>query len=172
MKTKNPKRQAAGRKSKAKGNRTENELCKLLRDATDVEWQRTPHSGGSELASGWRLAGDVATPDTKWKFCVEHKADERWHLEQVFEPTSVIWSYFWRQTVSETPAGMCPMLVFKRNYTQRLVMCRGADLPPGASDLPGVLFLHTDADGWLVLMLFENLLEYIKGHKEQFVNKE
>ncbi len=72
-KDKDPKRVAAGKRSKTKGNQFEREVAAALGEWWGAEFHRTPLSGGSGLAAGWNLHGDVVTNDVTFPFSVECK---------------------------------------------------------------------------------------------------
>jgi hypothetical protein len=122
----NPKRVAAGKKSKRKGNNNEIQLAKQLRDYWGKgEWARTPSSGGWATATtreAFRTCGDIITTATDWPFCVEAKKQEGWTLDQLIHNRSPIVLEWWAQTLSETPPGMTPLLIAGRNHVGRVVI--------------------------------------------------
>lgn len=71
MKSKDPKRVKAGKKSKTKGNNFERKVAKMLSQWWGSKFYRTPMSGGSKLKEGFHLAGDVVTDDLTFCFHTE-----------------------------------------------------------------------------------------------------
>jgi hypothetical protein len=55
----------------------------LKPDGTEYEWRKTPQSGGSALAEGFDMAGDICTTAKDWPFHVECKRTEDWDLGQL-----------------------------------------------------------------------------------------
>jgi hypothetical protein len=56
---------------------------------TYYEWRKTPQSGGSVLASGFDLAGDICTTAKNFKFSVECKRTQAWDFGQLINRPSV-----------------------------------------------------------------------------------
>ena len=125
-KAKNPKRVAAGKKSRRKGSANENQLAKLFKGWWgEGKWARTPSSGGWATPAhreSFRTCGDIITTDTVFPYCIEAKKEEGWDLDQLLTaPRSRLYRW-WDQVTGETPEGMTPMLVAGRNRRERLVV--------------------------------------------------
>jgi hypothetical protein len=117
---KDPKRVAAGRRSKRKGNSNEREVARLLREWWgEGEFMRTPSSGGwgrsRQVRDDFNAAGDIVTTATDFPFCAEVKSEEGWELEQLLRsPDKCPIAKWWKQAEEETPAGKHPLLLFTR----------------------------------------------------------
>jgi hypothetical protein len=124
--SKNPKRVAAGKRSKSKGNNNERALAAEFRTWWGKgEWARTPSSGGWATAAhreAFRTCGDIITTAEDFPFCVEAKKQEGWDLDQLLHNDSCVILKWWKQTCDETPVGMLPLLVFARNHVPQSVM--------------------------------------------------
>lgn len=119
-KEKDPKRVAAGRKSRTKGANAERQLAKLF--ATwwgKGEWARTPLSGGwatKEHREGFAVHGDIITTAKDFKFSIENKKQEGWTLDQLLHNEKCIILDWWKQACDETPKELVPLLVISRNH--------------------------------------------------------
>lgn len=112
-----------GKMSRDKGARFEREIVKRLTKWWGSEFQRTPQSGGSQLASGWNLAGDVCTPDETFPFHVECKHVEGWDLSHLLTtPNGGLLGKWLEQACSEAAKGKTPLVVFKRNRHKPMAM--------------------------------------------------
>lgn len=131
---KDPKRQAAGRKSSRKGKGNERALAKLFRDWWGHgEWARTPLSGGwasKDAREGFRTCGDIITTAADFPFCIEAKKQEGWTLDQLIHNDKCIIFEWWNQAVSETPVGMIPLLVMARNHIPQAVAFAVSQVEP------------------------------------------
>lgn len=97
-------------------------LRDALRETIGVEFEKTPQSGGSHLKKGWKLAGDISTPDPDWPFCTEMKWREKWSLEGLWSKKCKLWEW-WEQVRRDAElTDLIPVLVFKRNGIKPLVM--------------------------------------------------
>jgi len=129
---KDPKRVAAGKRSKRKGNSNEREVAKMLAAWWGSgEWMRTPSSGGwgrsKQVRDDFNAAGDIVTTATDFPFCVEVKSEEGWELEQLLRsPEKCPIAKWWKQAVDETPEGKHPLLLFTRKMRPWFVMA----IPP------------------------------------------
>lgn len=124
---KDPKKVKAGKKAKTKGANFERTLVKNFQDwwcktYPDAQFARTPRSGGSELADGWSLAGDIACNDPKFPFHIEAKNQEAWDLEQVVQQKGIVLDQWWKQCTKESKKSYIPLLVFTRNYKPTFFM--------------------------------------------------
>lgn len=115
-----PKRVAAGKKSKRKGSGNERALAKAFQAWWGHgEWARTPASGGWATAAtreAFRTCGDIITTANDFPFCVEAKKCEGWTLDQMLHNDKCIIYKWWDQVVNETPPGLIPLLVAARNH--------------------------------------------------------
>lgn len=101
--------------SRQKGARAEADLKKKLREATGLNFQRTPGSGA--LNETHKLKGDIYIPNEKNKFCIEVKHYKDDHLTSKIltdkEPQLVKW---WKQTLDQAAkVDMLPLLFFKKD---------------------------------------------------------
>jgi hypothetical protein len=82
-------------------------------DGTLYKWARTPQSGGSQLADGFNMAGDICTTAPDWPFHVEAKRTQGWTFDQLLtDPTRVVGELgkHIEQAVDEAPQDKIPML--------------------------------------------------------------
>lgn len=160
---KDPRRVKAGRKSRRKGSGNERALAKLFESWWGGQWARTPQSGGwssKDVREGFRTCGDLITTSEDFPFCVEAKAEEGWHIEQLFTaPKSAIYR-FWDQAVEETPDSLNPLLVFKRNHVEHLVMTYEGVFCRVTLDFPHFLVRGTNLGDSLVIMRLSDLFKY------------
>lgn len=161
------KARRTGKKSKTKGNVFERWIAHQLSDATGKKFHRTPSSGGSGLAAGFRLAGDVVTDDRNWQFCIEAKARQGWILENLFSEDSAVWSW-WRQACREAKTvAMEPLLVFKRKMYGPYVMMTLESLhrlTQGRSIKQAIVF--TTSGEQVSVFLFSQFLDLLRSRKE------
>lgn len=99
--------------SRQKGGRAESALKKVLRDATGLNFQRTPGSGA--LAPTHMLKGDIYIPNAANKYCIEVKHYKDDHLTSKIltgkTPQLIAW---WEQAVRQgNQVDMQPLLFFK-----------------------------------------------------------
>jgi len=134
-KKKDPKRQAAGRKSKRKGSTFERTCCKLLTawwypdgnyekvSADKLPFFRSPGSGGWATKRKFHrnknidsMSGDIVCPND-FPFMPEMKNREDWSFDQYFKenPGFELWDW-WKQTVEQAVrSGKEPLLLFTKN---------------------------------------------------------
>lgn len=108
--------------SKAKGDRFERKIAKMLGEAFDVSLRRTPISGG--WAEDYPdAAGDIVCtdPSKDWPFCIECKNEENWRLESLFTDKHRWFDDWWKQTLEECPKDKVPVLIFTRNWCPTFV---------------------------------------------------
>lgn len=123
---KDPKRQAAGRKSRRKGAGFELKIAKEF----EAWWgkghfRRCPSSGGWSTPAardGFNTNGDIITTNRDFPWCIENKNCEGWTLDQLLLNDGCIIHTWWEQTVDETPDDLKPMLIFKKNHQKPMVM--------------------------------------------------
>lgn len=110
-------------KSRDKGVRAEYQVRDMLREATDLGWERVPGSGGFNASQG--LKGDIYLPIptgllSKWCIEVKHYADE--HFNSNILKTAKTQTQFEKwliQTEREAEeVNAEPMLIFKKDRGQ------------------------------------------------------
>ena len=99
--------------SRQKGGRAEAALKKVLRDATGLNFQRTPGSGA--LAPTHMLKGDIYIPNAANRFCIEVKHYKDDHLtSKILTSKSPQFIEWWKQAVRQgRQVEMQPLLFFK-----------------------------------------------------------
>ena len=107
--------------SRQKGARTELKVRDLLRECTDLMWERVPASGALDEKHG--LKGDLYVPGEKNLFCVEVKGYAEDHLTSHIltskSPTLLDW---WQQTLRQAKQiNKLPLLFFKFDRSKILV---------------------------------------------------
>lgn len=102
-------------KSKEKGSRAEYALKKILRDATGLNFQRTPGSGA--LNEAHKLKGDLYVVNAANKFCIEVKHYKDDHLtSKILSSKSPQLIEWWEQAVRQgEQVDMIPLLFFKHD---------------------------------------------------------
>ena len=143
---------AANRNNRKRGATNEYKVRDLLSawwtadDGTVYKWARTPQSGGSQLADGFNMAGDICTTALDWPFHVEAKRTQGWDFGQLLtDPARVVGELgnHVEQVVDEAPDGKIPML---------WLMHPGPSQPAYVM-LLSTLSLHTSRRAsWTVLM--------------------
>lgn len=152
---------ATGVDSRAKGQRAEYAVRDLLREATKLEWDRVPGSGGFGASHG--LKGDIYLPTPTGKISsftieVKHYKDDVLN-SNLFNPTNSQLEKFWEQTVRESQQmNAMPMLVFKKDRGKWLVALNVEDLPIEYK-LPETNIIFSKGEMQVVIFLFETLLE-------------
>jgi len=101
--------------SRQKGGRAESALKKVLRDATGLNFQRTPGSGA--LNATHMLKGDIYLPNTANRFCIEVKHYKDDHLtSKILTSKTPQLMEWWNQAVRQAAqVDMQPMLFFKHD---------------------------------------------------------
>jgi hypothetical protein len=151
---------ATGVDSRAKGQRAEYAVRDMLRDATKLEWDRVPGSGGFGASHG--LKGDVYLPTPTGKIAsftieVKHYKDDVLN-SNLFNTTVSQLEKFWEQTVRESQQmNAMPMLVFKKDRGKWLVALNVEDLPIEYK-LPEPNLIFNKGETQIVIFLFETLL--------------
>lgn len=146
--------------SHRKGGRRERWVAKKLGKWWGSKFRRTPQSGGSALAEDWRLAGDVATKDPEFPFCVEVKDQESWHMTQLFVSEKCKPWKWWEQAVTQTLEGDEPILIFTRKYQPVWIMMYEEFFSDHHDELPmDVIFLADNDDELVMVFLFDFLLD-------------
>lgn len=146
--------------SRAKGQRAEYAVRDLLREATKLDWDRVPGSGGFGASHG--LKGDIYLPTPTGKISaftieVKHYKDDVLN-SNIFNTTVSQLEKFWEQTVRESQQmNSKPMLVFKKDRGKWLVALNAEDLPLEYKiPEPNLAFNKNDMN--VVVFLFESLL--------------
>ena len=158
---------------RAKGNRGQNQVAKLLAPWWGSEFASTPLSGGfatKQFRDDWNAAGDVVTPDSDFPFCVEVKLQEGWDFAQILKSEKCDPWKWWEQCVGETPVRKIPLLVFRKNRQPWYYMMYVEDWA-GWEDaivrVPGRTFCTpvppgdplTDNIRYVIIGLFEDFLQ-------------
>jgi len=104
--------------SRDKGARAEAQAKKYLKDATGLNWQRTPGSGA--LHEQHMLKGDLYIPNAKNNYCVEvkHYKDEHFNTSLFTgkNPQLIDW---WEQAVRQgKQVDRKPLLLFKHDRSK------------------------------------------------------
>lgn len=110
-------RSAHNRHSRSRGASNEAKAVKTFTEwwvgpgGEKYEFRRTPQSGGSALAAGFGMAGDICTNAPDWPFHVEAKRDKGWDFEQLFttEGGARI-GEFAKQALADAPEDKIPLL--------------------------------------------------------------
>lgn len=121
--------------SRQKGGRAEAALKKVLRDATGLNFQRTPGSGA--LAPTHMLKGDIYIPNASNKFCIEVKHYKDDHLTSKIltskNPQLMEW---WEQAVRQgEQVDMEPILFFKFDRSKWFMATKNTDLTDKCIDV-------------------------------------
>ena len=151
----------SGKKSKSKGAAFERKVAKLFSDAYEMDFRRTPLSGGwakdAEVA-----AGDlVCLGDDSFPYIVECKKQEGWSFESLFTPDHAWFDCWWEQAVEECPNSKEPLLVFSRNYMPILV-AMSSDVGFGVqAEMFASLAWNGDR---IIITDLESFLEWDKEH--------
>ena len=106
-----------GKKSRDKGARFELEVAKLFSNAYDLEFRRTPLSGGWAKDADVAQGDIVCLDDDEFAYCIECKNQEGWKFESLFTSSHSWFDAWWNQAVDECPDDKDPLLVFSKNYT-------------------------------------------------------
>jgi hypothetical protein len=111
-----------GAKQKAKGNRYERRVVKLLIEVTGVPFRKVPASGGFNKQGPQKVAehvfsGDVICDDKNFAFSVEAKNQKAFSFTAILkDPKTAKFTEWWEQCVGDAMAiDKLPMLVFKPN---------------------------------------------------------
>ena len=157
---KQPKKKIDG---KAKGNRTELNLCKLLTAHFKEEFSKAPGSGSRWSQVNYlpehakkTLTGDVCVPEN-FRWVIESKGgyEKDIDLNGVCDGEISRLESFIEQSLRD--AGYCgrkPLICWKRNRKQWLGMIRKADLSPFKEDIFNYRVHYRE---WLILPLQEFL---------------
>jgi len=124
--------------SRAKGARGEYLVRDMLREATNLQFERVPNSGALEY-----LKGDLYVPNEKNKFCIEVKNYEESPLnDRIFtaQKTNNLIRW-WKKIVQQAEGGnQEPLLFFKYNRSQVFVVT--AEKPKNTEEWMHINFLN------------------------------
>lgn len=104
--------------SRNKGQRGEMQIRDLLREATDLQWERVPGSGGYGAQHG--LKGDVYLPPATGSIS-RYAIEVKWYKDEqftsnIFNKTNSQLEKWWEQTAREADEMSAkPILVFKKD---------------------------------------------------------
>ncbi len=140
--------------SRQKGARTELKVRDLLREYTELEWERVPASGALDEKHG--LKGDLYVPGEKNRYCIEVKGYADDHLtSQILtskSPTILDW---WEQTLRESlQVKRQPLLFFK--FDRSKIFVAFSDMP--TSDDYHYVFVHRQPHEFYVALAEDWLL--------------
>lgn len=140
-KTKDPKRVAAGKKSRNKGKRSEGELCKHIGEyfgcLVDTKFQghpdyylnyikRTARDRQNGLGDIWM----AESMKKKFSWTPEVKDRQGWRLDSLLVGATAWIASWWDQAVEQSQGtSYPPLLIFKQNGTPWNVCFRLSDLP-------------------------------------------
>lgn len=149
---------AKRKNGRAKGQRGERIVAKLLSEWWGADFARTPQSGGfrnKKFREDWNAEADIVTADDSFPFCVEVKWQEGWSLDHLLtSDKSPIWEW-WNQCWNQCPENKIPLLVFKRNNMPWYFMGWSRDF----NHLTPNKFLEVySIEGHLTVGLFEEFL--------------
>lgn len=109
-------------KQAAKGTRAEYKARDMLRDSTQLDWQRCPASGA--LGAQFKMKGDLYVPGEGNLYTVElkHYKDDHLSSKILTNTTSPIFDW-WEQTTREAGQnGNEPLLVYKWDRSKFYIM--------------------------------------------------
>ena len=121
-----------GINSKAKGNRVELEMAKILTKRFNLEFSRTPASGafatnkrGSDLRKDVidELTGDLIVPKS-FKFSIEVKSRKAFNFFDFFNKGGEIHEWLKQCEEDAEKSGKLPLLIVKINYHEPFVMVK------------------------------------------------
>ena len=121
-----------GAKSKAKGNRYERRVAKLLTEYTSVNFRRIPSSGAFNKFKGVTVAehvfsGDIVCDRTDFRFSVEAKSQKVFSFQAILkDPDNCAFTKWWKQCVEDAQAvSKVPMLLFKPDTQEDFIATTG-----------------------------------------------
>tara|TARA_R110000824_G_scaffold199734_4_gene383696 strand:+ start:274 stop:816 length:543 start_codon:yes stop_codon:yes gene_type:complete len=154
-KEKDPKRVAAGVKSRRKGANFERKIAGDFRKWLGIGCRRTPMSGA--YGEEWNMGGDLMF-DRPIPWFVELKRREGWRLESFFaDNCGSALAFKWATKAKDEAyaSGKVPLVIFARNYTTSFVMVPErhivGDLKIGVSWFSRYMLIN----GWLITSLKE-----------------
>lgn len=161
--------------SRAKGSSFELKQAKLWSKWTGLLFRRTPMSGGwSRNPDEFGVSGDLVCDDEKFPLHFEMKNREKHDLADLITGVRARDSRsireWWRQTTKTCPKNKTPVLVFKRNRVDPLMMVRAEDwdlmTTVGActADFIAVMRVNLD-DGDVVLVAQDSFFKHFTYNK-------
>lgn len=132
---------AIGRRSKRKGKTYERKIAGLLTDFTDVNFRKTPGSGGFNkqgvMIKQESFCGDVICDRADFKFCVEAKNRDTFNFHSLLvNPNTAAFSEWWHQCLEDAKSvNLLPIMFFKPELGEDFVAltqegCQALGLPP------------------------------------------
>lgn len=134
-KAKDPKRVAAGKRSKAKGAKYQSDIAKKLREWSGQEFRSTPRSGGLRWNGAWWTFGDLIPPEDT-PLVIECKHYHEVPFIDVLgnrrsEPGGGIVNEWWYSQACEDAARastqlgatMIPLLIWKQDFCPSRITC-------------------------------------------------
>ena len=153
--------------SRDKGTRGEYQVRDKLREATNLNWERVPGSGGFNAAHG--LKGDIYLPHATGRMC-KFAIEVKWYKDEhfnstIFKETANSQLDKWlEQTYREAEQmNTEPMLVFKKDRGAWLV-CISADAYRNIADKlvsANPTVIYTKGNISVYIKLFDQFLELV-----------
>ena len=147
---------------KAKGNRFELDVAKMLTEWSGKTFHRTPQSGALHWDNDKRVVSDIVPPqDLGFPFSIECKSQEvAWDFDSLITGKSTIWK-FWSQCCNDAHSeNMEPLLVFSKNYRKIYAMLQRTTYNKLGKTLTNVT-VQSDAWGDVVIIDFKELLDNV-----------
>lgn len=148
-------RSAVGRRSKRKGKTYERRTAKLLSEATEVGFRKTPGSGGFNKQGGVQIreelfCGDVICDQPNFAFCVEAKNRKSFSFVGILKnPHTAAFTSWWYQCCQDAgEVDLLPILFFKPDNQADFI----------ALTKKGMDKLGLWNDDYMVLQLYEDKL--------------
>ncbi len=105
--------------SRRKGHNFERQVRNILKEAWEMELERTPLSGG------WgkmQTAGDIVGKED-FPLYIECRKQEGWQLDQLFKEKGILWTW-WDEVIGKAEEeNRIPLLIFTRNHSPIYAMC-------------------------------------------------
>lgn len=151
---------------RAKGQRAEYDVRDLLRETTNLQWERVPGSGGFNAAHS--MKGDIYLPPStghiaRYAIEVKHYKDENFN-SNIFKTTHSQLEKWWEQTVRE--AGQInskPMLVFKKDRSPFLCVLEYGDAVSNYSKFldSNTYCMFQKGEHTIIIFDFKTFLNYV-----------
>jgi len=146
--------------SRHKGHNFERQVRNILKEAWNIELERTPLSGGwGKMQTGGDIVGKEGFP-----LYIECRKHESWKLDQLFAGEGILWRW-WEEVIGKAEEEeKIPILIFSRNHAPIYVMCwlldygRGKALSDIKSGRVKECFLKQD----VIVALLENFVKEYK----------
>ena len=148
--------------SKNKGNSFERLIAKKLSEWAGVTFMRTPASGAIHNFNDRRVVSDIVPPLSigRFPFSIECKKVEcNWEFSSMLEGTSLTLGSHWSQCTQDAfREGLCPMLIFSKNYHQIYTILQEKDYLRFGMSINPALFLTTPN---VIIFNFEDFLSNV-----------